>query len=63
MKKKELKNLAVQIARAERTLQTASNEQEVANAQSEILRLSKRVTSLEDLMLLDDLIQKEMKNF
>ena len=63
MKKKELKNLAVQIARAERTLQTTSNEQEVANAQSEILRLSKRVTSLEDLMLLDDLIQKEMKNF
>jgi hypothetical protein len=63
MKKKELKNLAVQIARAERTLQTTGNEQEVANAQSEILRLSKRVTSLEDLMLLDDLIQKEMKNF
>ena len=63
MKKKELKNLAVQIARAERTLQTSSNEQEVANAQSEILRLSKRVTSLEDLMLIDDLIQKELKNF
>lgn len=63
MKKKELKNLAVQIARAERTLQTSSDAQEIANAQSEILRLSKRVTSLEDLMLIDDLIQKELKNF
>jgi hypothetical protein len=63
MKKKELKNLAVQIARAERTLQTSSDKQEIANAQSEILRLSKRVTSLEDLMLIDDLVQKELKNF
>lgn len=63
MKKKELKNLALQIARAERTLQTSSDESEVANAQSEILRLSRRVTSLEDLMLLDDLIQNELKNF
>jgi hypothetical protein len=63
MKKKELKSLAVQIARAERTLQTSSDTQEIANAQSEILRLSKRVTSLEDLMLIDDLIQKELKNF
>ena len=62
MKKKELKNLAAQFARAERTLQTSSNEQEIANAQSEILRLSQRVTSLEDLMLLDDLIQKELEN-
>ena len=44
MKKKELKNLAAQFARAERTLQTSSNEQEIANAQSEILRLSQRVT-------------------
>ena len=63
MKKKELKNLAVQIVRAERTLQTSSDAKEIANAQSEILRLSKRVTSLEDLMLIDDLIQKELKNF
>ena len=63
MKKKELKNLAVQIARAERTLQTSGDAKEIANAQSEILRLSKRVTSLEDLMLIDDLIQKELKNF
>jgi hypothetical protein len=63
MKKKELKNLAVQIARAERTLQTSSDKQEIANAQSEIMRLSKRVTSLEDLMLIDDLVQKELKNF
>lgn len=63
MKKKELKSLAVQIARAERTLQASSDTQEIANAQSEILRLSKRVTSLEDLMLIDDLIQKELKNF
>ena len=63
MKKKELKSLAVQIARAERTLQTSSDAKEIANAQSEILRLSKRVTSLEDLMLLDDLIQNELKNF
>lgn len=63
MKKKELKNLAVQIARAERTLQTSSDTQELANAQTEILRLSRRVTSLEDLMLLDDLIQEKLKNF
>lgn len=61
MKKSEIKNLAEKIARAERTIQESSDKYAIANAEQEILRLSERVETLEDLMLLDDLIQEKLK--
>ena len=61
MKKSEIKKIAEQISRAERTIQESSDVSEVANAKSLIMRLSERVESLEDLLLLDDLIQEKLK--
>lgn len=61
MKKSEIKKIAEQISRAERTIQESSDALEVANAKSLIMRLSERVESLEDLLLLDDLIQEKLK--
>ena len=57
MKKKELKALAKKIAEAEYIIQTSNDKKKIAKAQSEILELSGRVTSLEDMMLIDELIQ------
>ena len=61
MKKSEIKKIVEQISRAERTIQESSDTSEVANAKSLIMRLSERVESLEDLLLLDDLIQEKLK--
>ena len=61
MKKSEIKKIAEQISRAERTIQESSDASEVVNAKSLIMRLSERVESLEDLLLLDDLIQEKLK--
>lgn len=57
MKKKELKALAKKIAEAEYIIQTSDDKKKIAKAQSEILELSGKVTSLEDMMLIDELVQ------
>lgn len=61
MKKKDLEKIAGKIARAERTIRESSDEKEIANAKMEIMRVSESVQSLEDMMLLDDLIQEKLK--
>lgn len=60
MKQKELKNIAIKIAKNEFIIQTSKDKEEVEKAQDEILKLSHRVSSLEDMMILDDLIQDLM---
>lgn len=60
MKQKELKNIAIKIAKNEFIIQTSKDKEEVEKAQDEILKLSHRVSSLEDMMMLDDLIQDLM---
>lgn len=60
MKQKELKNIAIKIAKNEFIIQTSKDKEEVEKAQDEILKLSHRVSSLEDMMILDDLIQELM---
>ena len=45
------------IAEAEYIIQTSDDKKKIAKAQSEILELSGKVTSLEDMMLIDELIQ------
>ena len=60
MKQKELKNIAIKIAKNEFIIQTSKDKEEVEKAQDEILKLSHRVSSLEDMMMLDDLIQELM---
>lgn len=58
MNKKEIKNLAKRIADAEYTIQNSLDKEEVKKAKSTIMELSKRITSLEDMMILDEMIQE-----
>ena len=58
MKRKELKNLATKIAKAEKRRQEATSEDEKYQAEVEIMNLSGRVMNLNDMMELDDLIQE-----
>lgn len=58
MKKKELKNLAKKIAKAETIIQANEDQSAVHKAQQEIFELSGHVTSLEDMMIVDELVQE-----
>lgn len=58
MNKKEIKNLAKRIADAEYIIQNSLDKEEVKKAKSTIMELSKRITSLEDMMILDEMIQE-----
>ena len=58
MKKKELKNLAKKIADAEYIIQNSDDSKAVAKAQDAILELSGKVSSVEDMLALDDLVQE-----
>lgn len=61
MKTRELNGIAKAIAKAELTIQENKDEQEVRKAKAEILLLSKRITSLEDMLCIDDMVQKYLK--
>lgn len=61
MKKKELKQIAEQIAHAEVNLQKSDNPEKVRELKEKIIKLSSRITSLEDMMILDELIQNKIK--
>ena len=58
MKEKELRNLAKKIAKQEIIIQTSSDEEEVNRAATEIILLTGKVHSFEDLDLLDEMIQE-----
>ncbi len=58
MKKKELKNLAKRIADAEYIIQNSDDSKAIAKAQNTILELSSKVVSLEDMMIVDELVQE-----
>ena len=58
MKTKEIKNLAKKIAQQEKILQNASTTEEKSRAEKDIVRLSSRVKSIEDMVALDDAIQE-----
>lgn len=56
MKRKELKNLAKKIADKQRLVDSSDDPKVVATAQSEIIKLTGQVSSLEDVLLLDEMI-------
>ena len=59
MKKKELKNLAQKIAKAERVIQSPdSTTAEKSKAEQEIMRLSSHVDKLEDMIIIDEMVQE-----
>ena len=57
MKRKELKNLAKKIADAEYIIQNSDDAKAVAKAQDTIIELSGRAMSLEDMMIIDEMVQ------
>lgn len=61
MKKKELKNLAKQIAKLELIIQASTDDEAVKNAQNTEIRLINRLDSLEDMDLLDEMVQQYMQ--
>ena len=56
MKKKELKEIANKIAKAERTIATSSDKQEIANAKAQIFEMSSKITDPEDFIKIDELV-------
>jgi phage shock protein A len=58
MKRKELKNLAQKIAAAEILLQTSDDAFAKQKAQDDILELSGHARTVEDMLALDEMIQK-----
>ena len=58
MKKKELKNLAKKIADADYINKNSDDAKAVAKAQDAILELSGKVSSVEDMLALDELVQE-----
>ena len=58
MKRKELKNLAEKIAKAELICSSStSTEKEKAAARQEIEKLTSHVDSFEDMIVIDELVQ------
>lgn len=58
MKKKELKSLAVKIAKAESIIQNSDDPKAVADAQNQILELSGRAVTIEDMLAIDEMVQE-----
>ena len=58
MKKKELKTLARKIADVELIIQTSNDKVAIKNAENEIIKLSGSVSSVLDMMALDEMVQK-----
>lgn len=56
MKRKELKNIAIKIAKLEQTIQNATDKETAKRAEMEIMKLSESVHSLEDMVLIDEMV-------
>jgi hypothetical protein len=65
MKQKELKNIAKIIAKAERVIQDGGDSEAVSKAQNTILNMSKKGMTVEEMMIVDELVQEflETENF
>ena len=61
MKQKELKALAKKIAKYEFIIQTSDDKHLVHKAQDAIMELSGKVSSLEDIVIIDELVQEYIK--
>ena len=61
MKRKELKNVAKQIAKYERIIQTTDDKNLRHEAETAIIQLSNKIESLTDMMELDELIKEYLE--
>ena len=58
MNKKEIKNLAKQIAKAELTIQNSTDRKERKYAMDMIIALSSKLSSIEEMERVDEMVQK-----
>jgi len=58
MKQKEIKNLAQKIAKYERIVQTSDDKKLVRQAQEKIMELTSSVTSLDDMIAIDEAVME-----
>ena len=58
MNKKEIKNLAKQIAKAELIIQNSTDQKEKTYAMDTIIALSSKFSSLEEMERVDEMVQK-----
>ena len=58
MKQKEIKNLAQKIAKYERIIQSSDDKKLVRQAEEEIMKISSSVTSLDDMVAIDELVME-----
>lgn len=58
MKQKEIKNLAQKIAKYERIIQTSDDKKMVRQAQEKIMELTSSVTSLDDMVAIDEAVME-----
>lgn len=58
MKRKELKDLAKKIAKAEIIIRDSNDPDAIKRAESEIMKLSGHVDRFEDMVIIDDLVQE-----
>jgi hypothetical protein len=56
MKRKEIEQIAKKIIKFEKIIQTSSDKQEKANAEKEIMKLTKNVHSLDDMLAIDEAV-------
>lgn len=56
MKEKELKKIAKQIAICQNTIDNSNDSTKITEAQNEIYKLTTKIKSFQDLMLLDELV-------
>ena len=58
MKQKEIKNLAQKIAKYERIVQESDDKHLVRQAQEKIMELTSGVTSLDDMIAIDEAVME-----
>ena len=58
MKQKEIKNLAQKIAKYERIVQESDDKHLVRQAQEKIMELTSSVTSLDDMVAIDEAVME-----
>ena len=58
MKKKELKNIAQKIAKAEMIIQNNDDPKVVAKAEQQIMELSGMAKNIEDMCAIDEMVQE-----
>lgn len=62
MKRKELKQMAAKIAKLEQIIQNSEDAAKSKQAQLEIMELSSHVGNLEDMIIIDELVQKILES-